>query len=164
MSECCVKPLSGQKTLKSVPSPQRRSWWHTPTAAQSLSASPWCLCRSQCHRASTYSTSPESDRSKCFISTCAQNCILIAMHLNKLLFHIRMSARYNFPIKVIATLHLPSDMSVSETFLWSQDEICFVLVSTPGQGPAVNGNLAYRRWAHSHIITFSFPSIMWKWV
>lgn len=50
------------KRLKRSPSPQRRSWWRTPTAARSLSASPWCLCRSRCHRASTYSTSPGVDK------------------------------------------------------------------------------------------------------
>ena len=155
---------SGQKRLKGLPSPQQRSWWRTLTAAQSLSASPWCLCRSQCHQASTYSTSPNSDKSKCFITTCRLQLIYIRRHthtmhsLSHILFEclsLQVIISF-FPIKIIVTLHLPPDISASDTFLSSQNEICFILVSTPGQGSAVNGNLMYRWRAHSHVIAFSF--------
>lgn len=65
-----LNPLCGLERSESVPSPPRRSWWRTPTAAQSLSASPWCLCRSQCHPASTCSTSPGRDKGEGFMATC----------------------------------------------------------------------------------------------
>lgn len=62
-----------------------------------------------------------------------------------------------FPIlSHIITSHSPPDIQVSKAFLSSQNEIRFILLSTPRQGAAVNGNLAYRRRAHSHIIAFSF--------
>lgn len=54
------------------------------------------------------------------------------------------------------TSHLQPGNSVSKSCLWSQNEIYFVLLSTPHQGSAVNGNLTYRRGTHSHIIAFSF--------
>lgn len=85
--ECCFRSLCGRLRLKNVPSRQRRSWWRTPTAARSLSASPWCLCRSQCHQASTCSTSPKIDKNKCVITTstytvCKLPCISINAKLN----------------------------------------------------------------------------------
>lgn len=77
--ECCFKTLSGKERLKSVPSLQQRSWWRTLTGAQSLSASPWCLCRSLCRQASIYSTSPESVKRK-YQMYCI--CIWNAVHLH----------------------------------------------------------------------------------
>lgn len=70
--KCC---LCGLERSESVPSPPRRSWWRTPTAAQSLSASPWCLCRSQCHPASTCSTSPGRDKGERFQGHMQTHCM-----------------------------------------------------------------------------------------
>lgn len=125
----CLYGLEGSNT---VPFPQRRSWWRTPTAALSRSASPWCLCRSQCHLASICSTSPGSDKEECFFlssfltlkASCSSNCMELKA-TKALTFAWACCTGVAEPpffslSRIVAHHYLPPDTHVSKPFLSSQ--------------------------------------------
>lgn len=158
---------------RGVPSPQRRFWWHTLTGARSLSASPWCLCRSPCHRASTCSTSPGSQSNSCFTSRPNFICIHAALrHRSDFYDFLQVFlGRHSLPTEALShniTSNLPPDSSACEPFLSNQNEICFVLVfffSLPR-------SRIHCKWVPHALMETSFAlycffiltSITWKWV
>lgn len=174
----CLYGLEGSNT---VPFPQRRSWWRTPTAAPSRSASPWCLCRSQCHLASICSTSPGGDKEEFFFSSssfltlkasCSSNCM--ELKATKALTFAwtcctGVAGPPSFSLShIVAHHYLPPDTHVSKPFLSSQKkkrkEICLIACSTRHRGSAANGNPAYRwKSSFSHYCFFIRTLITWKW-
>lgn len=180
LCECCFRSLFvAWSRLKDVPSRQRRSWWRTPTAARSLSASPWCPCRSQCHQASTCSTSPKIDKSKCFMTTSTYNvcklpCIAIYAKLSfpvwthtKWSECLQVSRPWFFPPYIVTYHYLAlatwysSIWRISFKSKWDSLHITFNPASRiccKWESYVSTGS------SFSHYCFFIHTSIMWKWV
>lgn len=173
----CLYGLEGSNT---VPFPQRRSWWRTPTAALSRSASPWCLCRSQCHLASICSTSPGGDKEECFFfffffdfeGLVSQQLhgtqSYISSNICMDVLHWSCRTPFLFFVPYCRTSLPPTWYSCIKTISFEskkkKEEICLIACSTRHRGSAANGNPAYRwKSSFSHHCFFIRTSIMWKW-